>query len=218
MKKAILQYNKYGNFIEEFDSIKQASLVSGVLACNISRALRNKQIKVNKYIWKYKELNKTIDYKYILAFFSDKIILDRHGKEIKGITSKTRKRDYADLRMVFYKLCYDHAYNFNAETCADFVGRDRTTILHSLGNFEFIYNDKLFIYRDMYKNFNKRLVKMKLRNKSVVETPRQDVYRMTKKNLILQLLESDDKVKKLNETIQTMTVVEIDVEYDVVEG
>jgi group I intron endonuclease len=57
-KKAVLQYTKEGNFIQEFSGVNEASRLTGIHTTTLSNALKRKNItesKVNPYIWVYKE-------------------------------------------------------------------------------------------------------------------------------------------------------------------
>jgi len=53
-KKSILQYDLNGNFIKEWDSIKEAATKTNSNASTISKVCRNIFKKTNKFIWKYK--------------------------------------------------------------------------------------------------------------------------------------------------------------------
>ena len=52
--KAILQFDKQGNFIKEFESITQASKETNTNLGNIQQVCAGKRKTANKYIWKYK--------------------------------------------------------------------------------------------------------------------------------------------------------------------
>lgn len=53
-RKPILQYDKQGNFIKEWDSTKQAAKKLKTSNTNIWSCLNNKQPTAANYIWKYK--------------------------------------------------------------------------------------------------------------------------------------------------------------------
>ena len=52
--KPVLQYDKLGNFIKEFNSIKQASIETNTFSSSISNNLNNKSKTAGGFIWKYK--------------------------------------------------------------------------------------------------------------------------------------------------------------------
>jgi hypothetical protein len=52
--KPILQYDKQGNFIEEWGSIKEASLKLDLCGPHISRVCRNIKKTAGGWIWKFK--------------------------------------------------------------------------------------------------------------------------------------------------------------------
>lgn len=52
--RAILQFDKQGNFIKEFESITQASKETNTNLGNIQQVCAGKRKTANKYIWKYK--------------------------------------------------------------------------------------------------------------------------------------------------------------------
>jgi hypothetical protein len=53
--KAILQFDLWGNFIAEYESMSDASESTGVSMPCISRCCNNKRKTSGGYIWKYKE-------------------------------------------------------------------------------------------------------------------------------------------------------------------
>jgi hypothetical protein len=55
IKKSILQYDKQGNFIKEWSSIREASNNLNINETAISQTLNNKQKTSGNYIWRYKE-------------------------------------------------------------------------------------------------------------------------------------------------------------------
>ena len=55
LRKSILQYDKHGNFIKEWESIREASNNLNINETAISQNLNNKQKSSGNYIWKYKE-------------------------------------------------------------------------------------------------------------------------------------------------------------------
>jgi hypothetical protein len=211
-KKPVLQYDKHGNFLQEYDSIIDAEICTGIRRSNISRSLAATNKYTHKYVWKFKEINTIIDYAFIKKLFTDVIILDSHGEQITGLTTVTRKRDYVDLRMMFFKLCKDHCCKFDSKSCGAVLGQDHATVLHALSKFEYIYDSPLFIYKDLYNKFNNILVSNQLRFKTEITVNRQDVYRMTKNNLILKVLEYDVKIKEL----ETLIALDKEVVYELV--
>ena len=54
-KKAVLQFDKCGNYIDEFESASSASKYTGINLGNISQVCMNKRKTAGGYIWKYKE-------------------------------------------------------------------------------------------------------------------------------------------------------------------
>lgn len=55
LKKKILQLDKYGKVIAEYDSITEASKGNGSIGCNISAVCKGRGKGAGGYIWKYKE-------------------------------------------------------------------------------------------------------------------------------------------------------------------
>ena len=56
-KRAVIQYDKNGNTIKEFNSISEASKFIGEkTSSNIGECCRGKRKYVRNYIWKYKEV------------------------------------------------------------------------------------------------------------------------------------------------------------------
>jgi hypothetical protein len=55
--KMIIQKNKNGDFIEEFISMTEASLRTGINISLISKSCKGEKIKAGGYNWEYKELN-----------------------------------------------------------------------------------------------------------------------------------------------------------------
>lgn len=53
--KAIIQYDKNGNFIQEYESITQASEMTNTNKGNIQQVCIGKRKTANNYIWKYKQ-------------------------------------------------------------------------------------------------------------------------------------------------------------------
>jgi hypothetical protein len=53
-----LQYDYQHNFIKEYNSIKEASINTGIKVCNINRCCRGGRKTSGGYIWEYKEDNK----------------------------------------------------------------------------------------------------------------------------------------------------------------
>lgn len=53
-KKHILKYDLKGNFIKEYNSLKEASIDTNVFFTNISAVCRGKQKTAYGFIWKYK--------------------------------------------------------------------------------------------------------------------------------------------------------------------
>lgn len=53
-KKHILKYDLKGNFIKEYNSLKEASIDNNVFFTNISAVCRGKQKTAYGFIWKYK--------------------------------------------------------------------------------------------------------------------------------------------------------------------
>ena len=51
----VLQYDKNGNFINEYHSIQDAERNTGISHQNISNVCRGKQKSAGNYIWKYKQ-------------------------------------------------------------------------------------------------------------------------------------------------------------------
>lgn len=64
--KKVLQYNRDGSFVKEYNSIKDASKSVGISRCGISLCLTGKQYTAGGYTWKYK------DPKYLLNLPSNK--------------------------------------------------------------------------------------------------------------------------------------------------
>lgn len=56
-KKVVLQFDKSGNYIAEFESASAASQQTGINLGNISQVCMNKRKTAGGYIWKYKEKN-----------------------------------------------------------------------------------------------------------------------------------------------------------------
>lgn len=54
-KKPVLQFDKSGNYIAEFESASAASLITGINLGNISQVCMNKRKTAGGYIWKYKD-------------------------------------------------------------------------------------------------------------------------------------------------------------------
>lgn len=54
-KKKVIQYTKNNEFVEEFNSLKEASDKIGINSSSIMRCCKNKQKTCGGYIWKYKE-------------------------------------------------------------------------------------------------------------------------------------------------------------------
>lgn len=54
-KRAILQYDKHGNFIKEYDSITEAAKQTNTNQGNIQSVCNHKRKSANNYIWKYKD-------------------------------------------------------------------------------------------------------------------------------------------------------------------
>lgn len=54
-RKPIIQYNKEGVLVEEFQSINEACRLLGIFKQGISRCLNNKQKYYKGFIWKFKE-------------------------------------------------------------------------------------------------------------------------------------------------------------------
>ena len=52
--KPILQFTKYGQFIAEYDSIKNASIINGIQESDICKCCKGKLKTAGKCIWKYK--------------------------------------------------------------------------------------------------------------------------------------------------------------------
>ena len=42
-----------GNFIKEYNSVKEAAFANNIKPCGIYRCLENKSSSSNNYIWKY---------------------------------------------------------------------------------------------------------------------------------------------------------------------
>lgn len=59
--KIVLQYDKKGVFIEEYDSLRSASGASGVDLMGICNACNGKQKSSGGYIWKYKQITPVIN-------------------------------------------------------------------------------------------------------------------------------------------------------------
>ena len=55
LPKKVLQFDKNGNFIKEFDSIREASKIADVCYNSISLNCRGKQKYAGDYTWKFKE-------------------------------------------------------------------------------------------------------------------------------------------------------------------
>ena len=55
LKKKILQLDKYGKVIAEYDSIAEASKGNRSIRCNISAVCKGRRKSAGGYIWKYKE-------------------------------------------------------------------------------------------------------------------------------------------------------------------
>ena len=54
-KKVVLQFDKSGNYIAEFESVSTAAQQTGINLGNISQVCMNKRKTAGGYIWKYKE-------------------------------------------------------------------------------------------------------------------------------------------------------------------
>lgn len=54
-KKVVLQFDKSGNYIAEFESVSAAAQQTGINLGNISQVCMNKRKTAGGYIWKYKE-------------------------------------------------------------------------------------------------------------------------------------------------------------------
>ena len=54
-KKPVLQFDKSGNYIAEFESASAAALITGINLGNISQVCMNKRKTAGGYIWKYKD-------------------------------------------------------------------------------------------------------------------------------------------------------------------
>ena len=54
VKKAVLQYDKEGNFIAEYPSLTEAAIQTGLSTGNICLACRGKQKTSGGFVWKYK--------------------------------------------------------------------------------------------------------------------------------------------------------------------
>jgi group I intron endonuclease len=52
--KSVLQYDLLGNFIKEWDSVKEISEFYNILATNIAACCRGERLKTNEYQWFYK--------------------------------------------------------------------------------------------------------------------------------------------------------------------
>lgn len=52
-KPKILQYDMQGNFIKEYNSVKEAAFANNIKPCGIYMCLENKSRSSNNYIWKY---------------------------------------------------------------------------------------------------------------------------------------------------------------------
>ena len=52
--KRILQFNKNGEFIKEYESIKAASVALSISSTNIVSALKGRSKTAANYIWRYK--------------------------------------------------------------------------------------------------------------------------------------------------------------------
>lgn len=55
-RKSVLQYDKFGNFIREWASIKEAGETLQISCGNISNCCSGKQKQTKNYIWKYKQI------------------------------------------------------------------------------------------------------------------------------------------------------------------
>ena len=55
IKRKVLQLNKYGNIIAEYNSISEASNGDNSIRCNISAVCKGRRKSAGGYIWKYKE-------------------------------------------------------------------------------------------------------------------------------------------------------------------
>ena len=55
--KMVIQKNKKGEFIQEFSSMSEASLKTGVNIASISRSCKGEKIKAGGFDWKYKDQN-----------------------------------------------------------------------------------------------------------------------------------------------------------------
>lgn len=54
-KKPVLQFDKSGNYIAEFEAASAAALITGINLGNISQVCMNKRKTAGGYIWKYKD-------------------------------------------------------------------------------------------------------------------------------------------------------------------
>ena len=74
----------------------------------------------------------------------------------------------------------------------------------------------MFIYKDLYDSVNKEIKDLKKRHKNEISTGRQNIYTMTKKSLILEIIKSDKIIIDLEKKIQSLEVNKIEINYELI--
>ncbi len=69
------------------------------------------------------------------------------------ISDNTRKREYINLRAVYYKLCKEYTID-SLSKIGGLVGRDHATVLHGLKTFDTlnVYEPKIYAFYTQFKN------------------------------------------------------------------
>ena len=117
------------------------------------------------------------------------------------LMSKSRKDEYITLRSIFYKLCYDNLDYLNDYTAhsaiAEFMGKDRVTVRHSLAKTE--YNmERSYKYNKIYNEVMIKLGIPVYKNSEGLKT-------LTKSNEILKAIRTlesftECEILEFNET------------------
>lgn len=129
-KKSVLQFDKDGNFLKEYESISQAGRQSGIPPSHISMACRKRLNFGGCFIWKYKNALKASDWKkkdviYVKIMSIKKPVFqyDANGLCLREYTSILTAEKETGIRHI------SECCRGKANSCGGFLWRYKNTLL-----------------------------------------------------------------------------------------
>ena len=87
LSKPILQFNLEGNLLREYNSVKEASELTGIIKQNISANLTGKYKSAGGFIWKYKDPSGSLQ-----GHLKNSFKMPKHSEETKKKMSSSSKK------------------------------------------------------------------------------------------------------------------------------